>query len=109
MKEYIKVTGNPQFNFLRVEFDYDLGGWNYFTGGNEPRGYYIHVTPMDRQDRGGYFMETMVAFSGVKGCLLTVTRKSKKAEENARAIFEQEKEKYINYVLNKHNLTIEEV
>lgn len=109
MKEYIKVAGNPQFNYLRVEFDYDLGGYNYFTYKSEPRGYYIHVTPIDRVDRGGYFMETMVAFSGVKGCLLTVTRKSKKAEDNAREIFYQEKEKYINYVLNKHNLTIEEV
>ena len=52
-------------------------------------------------------MESYTAFSGVKDCILEVTRASKKAENQAAEIFEQVKDKYINYILDKYALTLE--
>lgn len=102
MKDYIKAEGQ-QVNYIRVDFDYSKGGYNYFTYKQEPRGYYIHVSPVYRSGN----METYTAFSGMKVCLLEVTRKSNKAEAEALAIYEAEKQKYINYIAQKHGLKIE--
>lgn len=107
MKNYIKVSGSKNANFLKIELDYSKGGYNYFTYKNEPRGYYIHVSPVIREDKGGFFLETYTAFSGIKDCILEVTRASKKAENQAAEIFEQVKDRYINYILDKYGLTLE--
>ena len=107
MKNYIKVSGSERTNYLRVDFDYSKGGYNYFTYKNEPRGYYIHVSPVNRENRDGYTMESYTAFSGIKDCILEVTRASKKAENQAAEIFEQVKDRYINYILDKYGLTLE--
>ncbi len=107
MKNYIKVSGSNNTNYLRVDFDYSKGGYNYFTGKAEPRGYYIHVSPVNRENKGDYFMESYTAFSGIKDCILEVTRASKKAENQAAEIFEQVKDRYINYILDKYGLTLE--
>lgn len=48
MKNYIKVSGSEKTNYLRIDLDYSKGGYNYFTYKNEPRGYYIHVSPVNR-------------------------------------------------------------
>lgn len=103
MTTYIKVNGSTQVNYLRVDFNYSKGGYNYFTYKQESRGYYIHVSPVNKVDR----METYTAFSGIKACLLEVTRKSNKAEAQALEKFEAEKQKYIDYVLTRHGLTVE--
>lgn len=102
MTNYIKVNGTGATH-LRIDLDYSKGGYNYFTYKEEKRGYYIHVSPVTKS---GY-MESYAAFSGVKACLLEVTRKSSKAEAEALKIFEEVKDKYINYILEKANLTIE--
>lgn len=107
MKNYIKVSGSENANFLKIELDYSKGGYNYFTYKNEPRGYYIHVSPVIREDKGGFFLETYTAFSGIKDCILEVTRASKKAENQAAEIFEQVKNRYITYILDKYGLTLE--
>lgn len=107
MTTYIKVNGNGRANYLRIDLDYSKGGYNYFTYKQEPRGYYIHVSPVLREDRGGCVMESYAAFSGIKDCLLEVARKSNKAEAEALKLFEQAKEKYIDYILTKHGLTLE--
>lgn len=103
MKNYIKVSGSERTNYLRIDLDYSKGGYNYFTYKEEKRGYYIHVSPVYRA--GG--MESYTAFTGVKACLLEVARKSSKAEKEAAEIFETEKDKYINYILDKNNLIAE--
>lgn len=107
MKNYIKVSGSENANFLKIELDYSKGGYNYFSYKNEPRGYYIHVSPVIREDKGGFFLETYTAFSGIKDCILEVTRASKKAENQAAEIFEQVKDRYITYILDKYGLTLE--
>ena len=108
MKEYIKVSGRNDINNLRINFDYDLGGMNYFTGRAERRGYYISIMPVYRTVRdGGWTSESYTAFTGVKTCLLEVARKSSKKEEEAKKLFEAEKQKYIDYMLQRYNLTVE--
>lgn len=107
MTNYIKVSGNSQVNYLRVDLDYSKGGYNYFTYKNEPRGYYIHVSPVYRENRDGFVMESYTAFSGIKNCLLEVARKSNKAEAEAFNLFEQNKERYIDYILEKHGLVLD--
>ena len=108
MKEYIKVSGRSDVNNLRIDFDYDLGGMNYFTGRVERRGYYISIMPVYRTVReGGWTSESYTAFTGVKTCLLEVARKSSKKEQEAQKLFEAEKQKYIDYMLKRYNLTVE--
>lgn len=107
MKNYIKVSGSERTNYLRIDMDYSKGGYNYFTYKNEPRGYYIHVSPVNREIRDGYTMESYTAFSGIKDCILEVTRKSKAAENQAAEIFERVKDRYIDFILDKYGLTLE--
>lgn len=66
-------------NYLKVELRYDLGGFSYATYRNNPRGYYLGVTPIAKGD--GW--ESFGAFTGVGGCILECTRKSKKQAEIA--------------------------
>ena len=101
MKEYIKTTKNN--TYLKVEVTYNIGGMNYFTGKDEPRGYYLSVLPVERDGR----FESYQAFSGVKQCILEVKRQSKKQAEKAEQIAETKKNELINYVLNKSGLLLE--
>ena len=102
MKDYIKAEGNG-VNYIRIDFEYSKGGYNYFTYREEPRGYYIHVSPVYRSGN----METYTAFSGVKACLFEVTRKSNKSEAEAMKIYEAKRDKYISYIAEKNGLKIE--
>lgn len=94
-KEYIKAVGGEN-NFLKCELYYDLGGMNYFTYKNEPRGYYVSVTPVERKAGDGYVSESTVAFSGIKYNVLQVNRKSKKAAASALEMYEGIKQAIID-------------
>lgn len=87
--EYIPT--NRENHFIKCELYYSLGGMNYFTSKNEPRGYYVSVSPVERVNRGNYVSECYTAFSGVKQCVVTVARKSKKAEQEALSRYESAK------------------
>lgn len=84
MKKYIELKQNNTATHLKVEVYYKLGGINYCTYKQEPRGYYLSVSPVTLERGPGYTMETYRAFSGVKQILKTVTRKSAKAEAEAK-------------------------
>ena len=94
-QEFIKAVGGAN-RFLRCELYYSLGGYNFFTYKNEPRGYYVSVTPVEREQRNGYTMESVALFSGVKVLVCEVNRKSKKAEEEALARYDETKNRIIN-------------
>lgn len=98
MKLYFPIKNHEKLGnctHLKVEFYYHLGGMNYFTYKNEPRGYYISISPIERIDRDGCILESYAAFSGKKYLLKEVKRKSAKAEAEAMAIF---KESYMDYI-----------
>lgn len=109
MKKYIKLKENgKRVNNLRVELYYSLGGYNYFTYREEPRGYYLSVSPVDYSNKNGIITEMYGAFSGIKECIKTVTRKSKKAEAEAETIAKVKETELINYVLAQNGLELEE-
>lgn len=88
-EEYIKT--NRENQYLKCKLYYSLGGMNYFTYKNEPRGYYVSVSPVERTTDYGFAMESYVAFSGYKKCVVTCARKGKKAEAQALDAYENAK------------------
>ena len=89
-------------NFLELEVCYSLGGTNVFTGKMEPRGYYLHCSPILVASRS----ITYQGFSGSKRCLLEVGRKSEKRKEEARHLAEKVVDKMIRYVCDNNNLEV---
>jgi len=85
MKKYIELKENAKATHICIELRYNLGGFNCFTYAQEKRGYYLHVTPVKRENRDGYTMESFTAFSGYKQLIREVSRKSAKAEAAAEA------------------------
>ena len=108
MKKYIKVNDNPaKVTHLRIELYYNLGGFNCFTYKEEPRGYYISVTPVERANMSGYSTETVTAFSGIKQCVKQVTRKSAKAEAEAEKLAVDVMDNLVDYVCKKNGLNLQ--
>lgn len=84
MKKYIEIKNpNKNVNCLKVEVYYDKGGFSYVSYTHKPRGYYISVVPVYRENKGSYIMESYVAFTGYKQLLLEVKRQSQKQYEKA--------------------------
>lgn len=107
MKKFIAVKENSsKTTHLKIEVYYNLGGYNCFTHKTDARGYYLSVSPVTRYDRDGVQFESYTAFSGVKMCLLEVSRKSKKAEENAHKLAEQNENDLIAYICGRHGLEV---
>lgn len=105
-KKYIKILENKHdhANYIKITFEYDLGGMNYFTGRSEQRGYYITVVPVERD---GY-MESFTAFTGAKQCILTCSRKSAKAEKEAIEKAPAYEKMMVEYIANKYGYILEE-
>jgi hypothetical protein len=104
-KYYIPVEGN-KVNNIKVELYYSLGGMNYFTGRAEERGYYLSVTPVFKEDRGGCFIESMTAFTGTKMLLLPVARKSAKAGKEAFGLMKEKADVLIDFVCRDQDIKI---
>lgn len=107
MKKYIEVMENPgNVTHLKIEVYYSLGGYNLFTYKQEPRGYYVSVSPVTRSERNGCVMESFTAFSGIKQCIKPVARRSKKAEADAENMAGCTIDELVNYTLEKNNLAL---
>ena len=91
-----KTTRNA--THLKAEIYYALGGHNVFTYRNEQRGYYISVSPVERKEDTYGTMESYVAFTGLKQCVLPVQRKSAKKMNEAITYFEE----HINEFITNH-------
>lgn len=106
MKRYIELNENARATHICIEVRYNLGGFNCFTYTQEKRGYYLHVTPVKRETRDGYTLESFTAFSGTKYCVKEVNRKSAKAaaqaDENALNYIHD----LVTYVCQKNGFTI---
>ena len=72
MKKYFEV--NESSEEIEVTTGYCLGGYNYFNGARDGRGYYVYVHPVDRTGGSVCF----VLFDGFKKLLREVNRQSKK-------------------------------
>ena len=109
MKMYIPVEGKENVNFIKVHTFYDLGGTNYFTYKQNKRGYYVSCTPVFKEDRGGYGMESTILGSGYKQLCKEVTRQSKKAAAEAEVIAEKLYEAIVQRICLEEGLMIKEV
>lgn len=106
MKQYLNVKGSSE-NKVRLEMRYNLGGINYATYKEEPRGYYLHVTPVKLEERGGWKSESCMMFSGYKQLVESVSRKSKSAEARAEKNAESVKQQIIDKVLAENGWELE--
>lgn len=46
MKKYMPIKPTENENSLCLEVLYSKGGYNWYNGDNERRGYYLHCTPV---------------------------------------------------------------
>lgn len=74
---------------MEISVDYELGGYNYFTGESNPRGIYAYVKPVEKN---GKFRSSILMGglnkSGFKIFLEPLTRKSqKKIDAQAEKVF----------------------
>lgn len=109
MKMYIPVEGKESVSHIKVHTFYDLGGMNYFTGRPNKRGFYVSCTPVKKEDRGGYGMESTILGSGYKQLCKEVTRRTKKAEAEAEAVAEVLYGAIVDRICREEGLTIREV
>lgn len=69
---------------VEVYVSYNVGGVNCFSGRMEPRGYWLHVQPVIKENRGnGIVVRSFGGFTGVKKFLFEVGRKSAKQMQKA--------------------------
>jgi len=80
MKKYELIKDNLS---IKTEVYYNKGGMNYFSGRTQERGYYLSVSPIEREERGNVIIESFTAYSGVKMLILPVKRQSDKAYQQA--------------------------
>ena len=106
MKSFVvhSIDGSSTVNTVEAEIYYSLGGVNYFTYKQEPRGYWFSLTPFT--DNGT--SRSYTSFSGVKTCVLPVSRKSQKKAAEAGAKFEDLIDKYLDKFLEKNGLALGE-
>lgn len=57
--KYRKTIGKEE---LQIEVYYSLGGWNNFNAINEPRGYWLSISPIERDEQ-----THMIAFTLGRG------------------------------------------
>ena len=108
-EKYINIVNNTtdRNNTIRIRIYYDIGGWNYGTGKEKKRGYYISVQPIERTNKNGLITESYTGFTGYYELLTECTRKSKKAESIALEKAPYYEKLMIDYICNKNGYTVE--
>lgn len=99
-EKYITVNETIK---LHVYVEYDMGSQYY---GRSTRGYYLCVNPITVENRGGYYVTSYIAYTGVKDLLLAVSRKSKKSEKQALALAREREQVLVDYVCRKQGLAL---
>ena len=95
--ESIPYEGLKNGTHLDIEVYYSKGGYSFFGGSYERRGFYISVVPVTR---GGGMVSTTL-FSGVKQLILEVGRYSDKQFNKAVEMSASMKDALISHVLEK--------
>ena len=103
-KERFPISGTDD-RFIECRLIYSLGGMNMFTYRNDPRGYWVSVTPV-RVERN---MVEECPMDGLKMFLLGVSRASKKAEADASAMMDTVKENMVRRVCEKNGIDFSRV
>lgn len=98
-------------NNLRVEVGYELGGYNWYNGATERRGYYLCCSPVHIAERNlesgrSYQAITQTVGMGNKFLLKEVSRKSKKAAAEAIALAAKEEKWLVAQVCARYGLKL---
>lgn len=101
-KEYQKLpegakstlTDKQEIKFI---IGFRKGGISWATSQRISTGYYVSVVPVERSNREGFTIESSGAFTGFNDTLLEVDRQSKKRLEEAIRIFQERKDRYMQY------------
>jgi hypothetical protein len=96
------LEGDSNANIVEIDLNYQLGGWNFFTGSKEGRGIYLSVSPIEKGD--GY--RGFIAFSGTKILVKELNRYSDKQLRECEVSMETI-EKVLNHVIEKNNLVVD--
>lgn len=92
---------------LEVRVYYSKGGMSMFTYKQEPRGYYLAVTPMEITKGEGYTGRAFLMFgAGRKALLLEVKRQSPRAEKEALALASEKEREILEAVAKLDGLTL---
>ncbi len=82
-KKYIKIEWD---NFLKLEMEYDIGWFSYFSGSSRPRGYYLYIRVVElTKYANGCTSERYAMFGQAqdfKILLEEVKRRTAKQEQN---------------------------
>jgi hypothetical protein len=89
-------------NVLEASIYYDLGGINYFSYKNEPRGYWFALQPFE--DKDGW--RSFVAYSGVKTCVLPCERQSAKRYAEAKGMLDALIERHLPDFLDMNGIAL---
>ena len=102
IKEFKIIGGNTKANVLRLTLEYRLGGHNYFTGSNNPRGLMLSCSPLEVGDGWvGY-----VGFSGTNSHVLEMKRFSQKTLDNF-VPDEAQIKRLVDHVIRDNDLKVE--
>ena len=100
VKKY-EVLNNKDFNRINVEIIYSKGGINIWTGKQERRGYWLHITPCFVENN----CKTVMAFSGNKVFLEPAKRFSEKKLDKIIESFDMQKHiDLLNYILERNGI-----
>ena len=72
MREFITIQG---FHCIEASVEYALGGYNWYNGANDPRGYYLYLSPGEGD---GFATWSTIIGSGSKHIFLPCERRSNK-------------------------------
>ena len=98
-------------NYIEADVYYTTGGFSYFSYKNTPRGYFMSVRKIGKYatDNGVIMEARLLGGDGRKKLIKEVARKSNKATEEAKKIFESEIDDLIAVVFPDLELELEEV
>lgn len=100
------VVDNPEVNVLRLTLEYRIGGHNYFTGSNNPRGLFLSCTPLHVAQKDGYRSTSYRGFSGTNMHVKDMKRFSQKTLDTFAPTKEDIK-RLVDHVIADQNLTVE--
>ena len=100
-KKDVEVTSNSNTNYVTIHF-------YYYKSESGKKGYYISIQPIYREEKDGLVYTEFRGFSGYKLLVLEVTRKSKKAENQAKDIINNTHSygRLLQQVLEENDLTL---
>jgi hypothetical protein len=83
LKDFPVWERGAEQSIVRCEVSYSKGGMNMWSYEQEPRGYWLHVTPLVLEKGDGFTVQKHALFSGHKFFLLEAKRFSAKAMRDA--------------------------